>query len=95
MEDKLNAKVNPNKPTLEDLKAEPTKKALNVPERKFKSEDKVKEKTNPSEKLGEMLGFEYDREKGYTYRFRSLDFDTANKVVVEGVKTLHESELEL
>ncbi len=66
-------------------------KAFKAP--KFNVGDKVKEKNASPKDFGEVMSFAFDGEH-YSYRITSKELDFENKEVINGVKTLLESEVE-
>lgn len=61
-------------------------------EPKFSIGDRVKFHTDGDEDAGEVMSFSFDS-NGYSYKVSSKEVDIKAKIIIEGVKSCHESEL--
>ena len=61
---------------------------------KFKLSDTVKDKKKPLETNQGLAGYTVDENGKVSYRIKVKDYDPVSKTMVDGIKTLDESEIE-
>ncbi len=61
---------------------------------KFNIGDKVQIKADPVGEVHEVIGFSYDREKGFSYTITSKEVDVIKKEVINGISFHREGELQ-
>lgn len=64
-----------------------------VAKQKYQIGDTVRFVGDKDHEAGEVVGFSYNAEQGFTYQITAKEVDFSQKKVVDGVKTCSEDEL--